>query len=124
MTVRLIAKTVPVEDFALETGCDDAEDLISYCARVSNPSNQTNFDTAEKLLKYCIRKAHWSVFEMADAVFEIKCTRDIGRQILRHRSFCYQEFSQDTPNQTPKSLLFGNVVSRMPQIASLRLKWI
>ena len=94
MNVRLIAKTVPVEDFALETGCDSSEDLISYCARVSNPSNQNNFDTSEKLLRYCIRKKHWSVFEMADAIFRIECTRDIGRQILRHRSFCYQEFSQ------------------------------
>lgn len=72
----------------------DAEDLISYCARVSNPSNQTNFDTSEKLLKYCIKKQHWSIFETVHVVMEIKTTRDIGRQILRHRSFSFQEFSQ------------------------------
>lgn len=94
MTVKLISVTQPVEEFTEETGCGDAEELISYCARVSNPSNQNNFDTADKLLKYCIRKKHWSIFEMADATFEINCTRDIGRQILRHRSAHFQEFSQ------------------------------
>lgn len=94
MNVKLISVTRPVQDFSADTGCKDAEDLISYCARVSNPDNQTNFDTAEKLLKYCIKKKHWSIFEMADATFEIECTRDIGRQILRHRSAHFQEFSQ------------------------------
>lgn len=92
--VKLISMTMPVEEFREESSCEDANDVISYCARVSNPSNQSNFDTSDKLLKYCLRKAHWSVFEMADVTFEIKCTRDIGRQILRHRSFHYQEFSQ------------------------------
>ena len=71
-----------------------AEDLIGYCARVSNPKNQENFDTSEKLLRYCIRENHWSVFEMVHVVMEIKTTRDIARQILRHRSFSFQEFSQ------------------------------
>ena len=71
-----------------------AEDLISYCARVSNPNNQSNFDTSEKLLRYCIKHQHWSIFEMVHVVMEIKTTRDIGRQILRHRSFSFQEFSQ------------------------------
>ena len=94
MTVKLISMTMPVNDFANETKCEDAEDLISYCARVSNPDNQTNFDTADKLLKYCIRKKHWSIFEMADVTFEMNCTRSIGRQILRHRSAHFQEFSQ------------------------------
>lgn len=94
MNVKLIGLTMPAEHFAQETQCEDANDLIAYCARVSNPSNQSNFDTADKLLKYCIRKNHWSVFEMADVILEIKCTRDIGRQILRHRSFNFQEFSQ------------------------------
>jgi thymidylate synthase (FAD) len=70
------------------------EDIISYCARVSNPKNQENFDTSEKLLKYCIKHGHWSVFEMANVVMEINTTRDIARQILRHRSFSFQEFSQ------------------------------
>ena len=91
-TIALKGRTIPVGE---EFGPDgDAEDLISYCARVSNPANQDNFDTAGKLLKYCIKKKHWSIFEMADLVMEIKTTRDIGRQILRHRSFNFQEFSQ------------------------------
>ena len=94
MAVELIGLLKPTKRFQERTGCQNGEDLISYCARVSNPSNQTSFDTSGKLLKYCVRKKHWSIFEMADALFEIHCTRDIGRQILRHRSFCYQEFSQ------------------------------
>ena len=73
---------------------DTAEDLIAYCARVSNPSNQTNTQTSEKLLRYCIRNQHWSIFEMVHVVLEINTTRDIARQILRHRSFSFQEFSQ------------------------------
>jgi thymidylate synthase (FAD) len=87
--VRLIAMT----DWKTSmTG--SPEGLISYCARVSNPENQENFDTAEKLLRYCIKNEHWSIFEMVHIVMEIKTTRDIGRQILRHRSFSFQEFSQ------------------------------
>lgn len=70
------------------------EQLIAYCARVSNPSNQNNLDTAEKLLRYCIRNQHWSPFEMVSVTMEINTTRDIARQILRHRSFSFQEFSQ------------------------------
>lgn len=70
-----------------------AEQLISYCARVSNPANQDNPDS-EKLLKYCVRNEHWSIFEMVNVVMEINVTRDIARQILRHRSFSFQEFSQ------------------------------
>ena len=72
----------------------DVKDLISYCARVSNPKNQVNNETASKLLSYCKRNSHWSIFEMVDATIEISCARDIGRQILRHRSFSFQEFSQ------------------------------
>lgn len=71
-----------------------AEDIISYCARVSNPANQDKFDTAGKLLTYLIKHAHWSPFEMVHVNMEIITTRDIGRQILRHRSFSFQEFSQ------------------------------
>jgi thymidylate synthase (FAD) len=90
--VRLIAVTRPVStEFDSH---QDANDLISYCARVSNPSNQDNFSTANKLLAYCVKHKHWSIFEMADLVMEITTTRDIGRQILRHRSFAFQEFSQ------------------------------
>lgn len=72
----------------------EAENLISYCARVSNPSNQDNYDTAPKLLSFCIKHGHWSVFEMANMVLEIKTGRDVAPQILRHRSFSFQEFSQ------------------------------
>lgn len=71
----------------------DAENLIAYCARVSNPANQDN-PSYEKLINYCIKHKHWSVFEMASACFEIEAPRDISRQILRHRSFHFQEFSQ------------------------------
>lgn len=72
----------------------DAENVISYCARVSNPANQERYDTAPKLLKYLVKNKHWSPFEMASMCVEIETTRDIGRQILRHRSFSFQEFSQ------------------------------
>lgn len=86
--VKLIAKTKP-ENFNMSS-----EELISYCARVSNPKNQENWDTSEKLLKYLIREKHWSPFEMVNVVMEINTTRDIARQTLRHRSFAFQEFSQ------------------------------
>mgnify|MGYP003132359472 CR=1 FL=1 len=72
----------------------DSAGLISYSARVSNPSNQSNFDTANGLLKYCLKHGHFSVFEMCNIVMEIEAPRDIARQILRHRSFSFQEFSQ------------------------------
>jgi thymidylate synthase (FAD) len=72
----------------------NAEETIAYCARVSNPSNQENHETVDKLLGYCIRHNHWSVFEMANIVLEINTTRSISPQILRHRSFSFQEFSQ------------------------------
>jgi thymidylate synthase (FAD) len=73
---------------------NDAENIISYCARVSNPANQENYNTAPKLLKYCVEHGHWSVFEMANMCVEIETTRSIAAQILRHRSFSFQEFSQ------------------------------
>ena len=72
----------------------DLENNVAYCARVSNPDNQRNFDTAPKLLKYLMKHKHWSPFEMANVCMEIETTRDIARQILRHRSFSFQEFSQ------------------------------
>ena len=87
--VKVIGVTMPVVDYIPE-----AEDLISYTARVSNPSNQESFDTAEGLLRYCIRNSHWSVFEMSNLVMEIKAPRDISRQILRHSSAKFQEYSQ------------------------------
>ena len=79
--VRLVSLTKPTDD-DLET----PEELVAYCARVSNPSNQLNNETASKLLDYCRRHDHWSIFEMVDATMEIECARDIGRQILRHRT--------------------------------------
>ncbi len=75
-------------------GLDNIQDLIAYCARVSNPSNQLNTQTTTKLLGYLIKHKHWSPFEMASACLEIETTRDIARQFLRHRSFSFQEFSQ------------------------------
>lgn len=96
MSVKLIAVTQPLagEGYAFNIGNMSAQDLIAYCARVSNPKNQENFDTAPKLLEYMIKNRHWSPFEMVNVVMEIETTRDIGRQILRHRSFSFQEFSQ------------------------------
>jgi thymidylate synthase (FAD) len=78
----------------VEDGLDNVQDLIAFCARVSNPSNQLNMETAEKLIKYLIKHKHWSPLEMVSACMEIETTRDIARQILRHRSFSFQEFSQ------------------------------
>lgn len=90
MTVKLVGLTQPVDVDGIYT----AEEFVAYCARVSNPANQLNNGTADKLLAYLIRNKHWSPFEMVSLTLEIKCTRDIGRQILRHRSFSFQEFSQ------------------------------
>jgi len=88
--VRLLAMTQPEEN----TGIPDSSGIIAYCARVSNPDNQDNYETAPRLIDYLIKNAHWSPLEMVNLVFEIDCPRDIARQILRHRSFSYQEFSQ------------------------------
>ena len=78
----------------LHMGIADAQELIAYCARVSNPANQFNTETSEKLIRYLVKHAHWSPLEMVSACVEITTTRDIARQILRHRSFSFQEFSQ------------------------------
>ena len=91
MKVKIISITKPVVE-SMEMFLP--KDIISYCARVSNPANQENFNTADKLLAYCARNEHWSPFEMVNVVMEIETTRDIARQILRHRSFSFQEFSQ------------------------------
>jgi thymidylate synthase (FAD) len=76
------------------TGCNTPDELVAWAARVSNPSNQNNTQTANKLVKYLIKNQHWSPLEMVHVSMEIKTTRDIARQILRHRSFSFQEFSQ------------------------------
>jgi len=94
MNARMIGYTQPVDMIGIE----DVQDLIAYAARVSNPANQINSETSERLLKYLIREKHWSPFEMASATIEIETTRDIARQLLRHRSFSFQEFSQRYAN--------------------------
>lgn len=91
-SVKLIGVTQPTIT-GFEGGMPTAEQLIAYCARVSNPANQDNPDS-ERLLKYLVKNKHWSPFEMVHVIMEIQTTRDIGRQILRHRSFSFQEFSQ------------------------------
>jgi len=88
--VKLVGMTMP----SAITGCPPANDLIAYAARVSNPENQNNTKTSSKLLRYLIKEGHWSPFEMVSVTMEIKTTRDISRQIIRHRSFSFQEFSQ------------------------------
>jgi thymidylate synthase (FAD) len=96
MKARLIGYTqTPSGDFI---GVDDLQDFVAYCARVSNPTNQMSSATAEKLIKYLIKHKHWSPLEMASATMEIETTRDIARQLLRHRSFSFQEFSQRYAN--------------------------
>ncbi len=88
-------------------GLENIQDLIAYCAKVSNPTNQANTKTTQKLLKYLIKHKHWSPFEMASACIEITTTRDIARQLLRHRSFSFQEFSQRyaDPNEMPNTFV-------------------
>jgi len=93
MNVRLLSYSQPTDEFR-NMGLQDAQELIAYCARVSNPANQLNTETSEKLIRYLIRHSHWSPLEMVSACIEITTTRDIARQILRHRSFSFQEFSQ------------------------------
>jgi thymidylate synthase (FAD) len=97
MDVRLVSYSRPSEEFG-RLGIEDAQELIAFCARVSNPSNQFNAETSERLIRYLIKNQHWSPLEMVSACLEITTTRDIARQILRHRSFSFQEFSQRYAN--------------------------
>ena len=99
MQVRLVSYSQPTEDFSKD-GVDNAQELIAYCAKVSNPSNQINKETSERLIRYLINNAHWSPLEMVNACLEVETTRDIARQMLRHRSFSFQEFSQRYANPT------------------------
>lgn len=108
MSVKLIALSQPTEI----SNCKTAEDLVAYCARVSNPANQANMETAPKLIKYLITNKHWSPLEMVHLTVEIETTRDIARQILRHRSFSFQEFSQRYADPT-KSLGFISREARL-----------
>jgi thymidylate synthase (FAD) len=104
MNVKLISYSKPSKEMYGE-GLMDVQELIAFCARVSNPSNQFNTETSEKLIKYLIKNQHWSPLEMVSACIEIETTRDIARQILRHRSFSFQEFSQRYADPT-KDLSF------------------
>jgi thymidylate synthase (FAD) len=93
MKIRLVSYSKPTDEFQDE-GISNVQELIAFCARVSNPSNQINTETSERLITYLIANKHWSPLEMVSACIEIETTRDIARQILRHRSFSFQEFSQ------------------------------
>jgi len=104
MNVKLVSYSQPTDEFR-SNGVGDAQELIAYCARVSNPSNQYNMETADKLIRYLVKHQHWSPLEMVSACLEITTTRDIARQILRHRSFSFQEFSQRYADPT-KDLSF------------------
>jgi thymidylate synthase (FAD) len=104
LNVKLISYSKPSDDMINE-GLTNAQDLVAFCARVSNPSNQFNKETSEKLIKYLVKHKHWSPLEMVSACLEIETTRDIARQILRHRSFSFQEFSQRYADPT-KDLSF------------------
>jgi thymidylate synthase (FAD) len=99
VNVKLISYSQPSQEL-IDQDLDDVQDLIAYCARVSNPNNQYNTETSTKLLNFLAKHAHWSPFEMVSACLEIETTRDIARQILRHRSFSFQEFSQRYANPT------------------------
>lgn len=111
MNVKLVSYSQPTNEF-LEYGIDNAQELIAFCARVSNPSNQFNTETSEKLIKYLVKNKHWSPLEMVSACLEIETTRDIGRQLLRHRSFSFQEFSQRYADPT-KDLQFIHREARL-----------
>lgn len=104
MRVKLISHSQPSPELK-EMNISDAQELIAFCARVSNPSNQYNTETSEKLIKYLIKHQHWSPLEMVSACLEIETTRDIAHQIVRHRSFSFQEFSQRYADPTKE---FGN----------------
>ena len=107
MRVKLVSYSKPVLE-----GLDTPTDLVAFCARVSNPSNQMNAETSEKLIKYLVKNQHWSPLEMATMCLEIETTRDIARQILRHRSFSFQEFSQRYADPT-KDLEFVTRQARL-----------
>ena len=111
MKVKLISSSQPSKEL-VEQGIVNAQELVAYCARVSNPANQSNTLTSEKLIRYLIKHKHWSPLEMVSACLEIETTRDIARQILRHRSFSFQEFSQRYADPT-KDLAFVTREARL-----------
>jgi thymidylate synthase (FAD) len=112
MAVRLVSYTQPTEEF-YEEGLENVQDLIAFCAKVSNPSAQINKETSERLIKYLIKHQHWSPLEMANATLEIETTRDIAHQIVRHRSFAFQEFSQRYANPEEQGDMFEYSEARL-----------
>ena len=112
MSVKLISYSRSATDYFSNDSRADITNLVSYCARVSNPSNQNNEETSKKLIKYLIKNKHWSPLEMVSVCLEIETTRDIARQILRHRSFSFQEFSQRYADPT-KDLQFVTREARL-----------
>ena len=114
MAVRLVSYSTPTEEFVKE-GMENSNllDLVAFCARVSNPSNQMNSETSEKLVKYLIKHAHWSPLEMVNVCMEIVTTRDIAHQIVRHRSFAFQEFSQRYAEPSEMGGMFVHREARM-----------
>ena len=112
MNVKLVSYTQPTEEWKKE-GLENVQDLIAFCAKVSNPAAQINKETSERLIKYLIKHQHWSPLEMANAVMEIETTRDIAHQIVRHRSFAFQEFSQRYANPDEQGDMFEYSEARL-----------
>ena len=121
INAKLVALTQPT----IGVGAGSAEGLVAYCAKVSNPANQDSPDY-ERLLAYCVRNKHWSVFEMANAIVEVEAPRDITRQLLRHRSFSFQEFSQRYSDQiefTDREYRLQDTKNRQNSIGGLEESW-
>jgi len=112
MKVKLVSYSKPAADFEAE-GVDNVQELIAFCARVSNPSAQINTETSEKLIRYLVKHQHWSPLEMVSACLEIETTRDIAHQIVRHRSFSFQEFSQRYANPKEMGDMFEYAEARL-----------
>ena len=112
MNVRLISYSTTPETVDFKD-INNAQDLIAYCARVSNPSNQINSETSERLIRYLVKHQHWSPLEMVNACLEIETTRDIAHQIVRHRSFSFQEFSQRYANPQEQGEMFEYSEARL-----------
>ncbi len=112
MTVKLVSYSKATDDFAAE-GLTDLQELIAFCAKVSNPAAQINTETSERLIRYLIKHQHWSPLEMVNATLEINTTRDIAHQIVRHRSFAFQEFSQRYANPAEFGEMFVTREARL-----------
>ena len=112
MKVRLVSYSKATDEFSTE-GVDDLQELIAFCAKVSNPAAQINNETSERLIKYLIKHQHWSPLEMVSACLEIQTTRDIAHQIVRHRSFSFQEFSQRYANPDEQGDMFEYSEARL-----------